>query len=113
MKRGTVHHVKGKLEGRSEFARLTQAEKEVFDLAVRGMRAQDMAELRFVCEKTIKYHLTNVYKKLGVKSKSELIAFELEKEKEAALEKERQIAYEREQQEILTREGIGPLPRGA
>lgn len=53
---------------------LSKAEQEVKDLVLQGMSSKDVAERLFVTEKTVKFHLTNIYKKLGVNGRSELIA---------------------------------------
>lgn len=53
---------------------MTQREQEVVELVLRGLSNAAIAEILFVAEKTIKFHLTNIFIKCGVKSRSELMA---------------------------------------
>lgn len=53
---------------------LTNAEKEVANYVKAGLSNKEIAERLFVSEKTIKFHTTNIYKKSGVTSRSQLIA---------------------------------------
>lgn len=55
-------------------AMLSTAETLVLDHLKLGLCNKEIGERLFVCEKTVKFHLTNIYKKLNVKSRSELIA---------------------------------------
>lgn len=54
---------------------LTKREAEVADLARRGLRTKEVANQLFVTEKTIKFHLTSIYKKLNVKSRAQLVVW--------------------------------------
>jgi DNA-binding CsgD family transcriptional regulator len=45
---------------------LTKSESAVASLAAQGLRSKEIASRLFVTEKTVKFHLTNIYKKLGV-----------------------------------------------
>jgi ATP/maltotriose-dependent transcriptional regulator MalT len=51
---------------------LTPSEKRVAGLAVEGMTNREIAQSLFVTPKTIEVHLSNVYRKLDVKSRREL-----------------------------------------
>jgi DNA-binding NarL/FixJ family response regulator len=51
---------------------LTPSERRVADLAATGMRNQDIARELFVTVKTIEWHLSQVYPKLGISTRSEL-----------------------------------------
>ena len=53
---------------------LSKAEQDVKDLVLQGMSSKDVAERLFVTENTVKFHLTNIYKKLSVNGRSEMIA---------------------------------------
>ena len=54
-------------------AKLTFKEIQVTDLTARGLSNKEIANQMFVTEKTVKFHLTNIYKKLGVASRAQLI----------------------------------------
>jgi len=55
---------------------LSRAENNVLVYLRQGMSNQQIADSLFVCEKTIKFHMTSIYKKLNVKSRTELLAKE-------------------------------------
>jgi NarL family two-component system response regulator LiaR len=52
---------------------LTERESEVLRLVALGMSNKDIAEKLFLSERTIKAHLTNIFNKLNVASRSEAI----------------------------------------
>lgn len=56
---------------------LSSREAEVAALVSTGKPNKEVALQLFVTEKTVKFHLTNIYKKLGVKSRSQLIVWSL------------------------------------
>ena len=49
---------------------LTKRELEILRLAASGSSNSQMAKLLWVTEQTIKFHLSNVYKKLGVPNRT-------------------------------------------
>ena len=53
---------------------LTPQEEAVTQLVARGLSNREVAAELFVAEKTVQYHLTRVYAKLGVRSRTELAA---------------------------------------
>lgn len=55
-------------------ASLTAAERRVADLAGRGLSNRDVAQRLFVTRRTVEMHLTAVYAKLGIGSRTELAA---------------------------------------
>lgn len=61
--------------------RLSSREDEVVDMIVKGFSNAEIASRLGVTEKTIKFHLTNIYAKKGVLSRAQLISTELRKEK--------------------------------
>jgi DNA-binding CsgD family transcriptional regulator len=61
------------LEGRSAFG-LTRREREIMALAVTGVSAKDIAARLYVGERTVETHLANIYRKVNVRSRVELIA---------------------------------------
>lgn len=52
---------------------LTDRETEIVNLVLSGMTFKSIAETLFISENTVKTHTKNIYKKLGIKSKFELI----------------------------------------
>lgn len=53
---------------------LSNREFEVFLLVCKGISNKEVADKVFTSEKTVKFHLTNIYRKLGCKSRSEMTA---------------------------------------
>ena len=53
--------------------KLSNREAEVSELVALGFANKEVASKLFVTEKTVKFHLTNIYKKLAVKSRTQLI----------------------------------------
>jgi DNA-binding CsgD family transcriptional regulator len=51
---------------------LTPAERRVCDLAVGELTNRQIAQTLFVTEKTVELHLTNAYRKLGIRSRFQL-----------------------------------------
>ncbi len=52
---------------------LTSREEEVMDLLSKGNSVKRISEILVVSENTVKFHRSNIYKKLGINSKQELI----------------------------------------
>jgi DNA-binding CsgD family transcriptional regulator len=48
-------------------------EAEVVEHVIKGQTNQEVADKLFVTEKTVKFHLTNIYRKVEVKSRAQLI----------------------------------------
>lgn len=53
---------------------LTEREREMLMLLVNGASNKDIAQRLFVSENTVKYHLKNIYSKLGVASRGRAVA---------------------------------------
>ena len=53
---------------------ISGAESRVVAYLQQGLSNKEIGEALFVCEKTVKFHLTNIYKAYEVKSRSELLA---------------------------------------
>jgi DNA-binding CsgD family transcriptional regulator len=51
---------------------LTAAELRVVSLAAEGQTNRDIAQILFITPKTVEVHLSNAYRKLGVKSRRDL-----------------------------------------
>ena len=58
-----------------DLARLTTREREILDLVAGGASNLDIAGKLFISEKTVRNHLTAVFEKLGVTSRSQAIVF--------------------------------------
>ena len=53
---------------------LTEAELRILQLVAAGKTTVEIAEELFVAEKTVKNHLANIYRKLGVKNRSHAVS---------------------------------------
>lgn len=54
---------------------LTPRELDVLKLMVKGLSNKEMAENLFISDKTVKIHVSNILKKLRVKSRSQAIIY--------------------------------------
>jgi DNA-binding NarL/FixJ family response regulator len=57
--------------GKGRGAELTKREKEIMDLVAQGYSNTRVASLLWVTEQTVKFHLSNIYRKLGVANRTE------------------------------------------
>ena len=65
----------GRARGRRGSAdRLTPTELQVAELAVAGLRNTEIAARLFLSGKTVEANLSRIYRKLGVRSRTELAA---------------------------------------
>jgi DNA-binding NarL/FixJ family response regulator len=64
-------------ENRKSEIRLTKREKDVLTLLVKGNTNKEMAEVMFISEKTVKNHLTSIFRKLGVKDRTHAAIYAL------------------------------------
>jgi DNA-binding CsgD family transcriptional regulator/uncharacterized protein HemY len=55
-------------------AQLTAQERAVAELVAAGATNKEAARALFLAEKTVQYHLTRLYRKMGIRSRSELAA---------------------------------------
>jgi DNA-binding NarL/FixJ family response regulator len=60
--------------------KLSKREKDVLLLLVRGLSNREMAKTMFISEKTIKNHLTSIFRKLGVKDRTQAAIYALKHE---------------------------------
>lgn len=63
----------GKLETVLQDKGLNVRERDVAALVSKGLSNKEVANQMTLTEKTIKFHLTNTYRKLGLKSRAQLI----------------------------------------
>ena len=59
---------------RSGWDSLTETERRVVDLVAQGLTNPQIAGRMFVSAQTVKTHMKNVFRKLGVSTRSELAA---------------------------------------
>jgi DNA-binding CsgD family transcriptional regulator len=64
--------VRPRREALSGVESLTPSERRVADLAAAGRTNRDVAQELFVTPKTVEVHLSNAYRKLGIRSRREL-----------------------------------------
>jgi DNA-binding CsgD family transcriptional regulator len=64
--------VRPRREALSGVDSLTPSERRVADLAAAGRTNRDVAQALFVTPKTVEVHLSNAYRKLGIRSRREL-----------------------------------------
>lgn len=56
-------------------ATLTPKEEDIFNLYVQGCSTKDIISQLGITENTLKYHNKNIYSKLGVKTRKELLQY--------------------------------------
>lgn len=54
---------------------LTEREKEVLLCLVKGMNNKEIAQNLYISDKTVKIHVSNIFKKLEVKSRSQVVIY--------------------------------------
>ena len=54
---------------------LSNRESEVAELITKGLSNKEIANHLFVTEKTVSFHLVNIYSKMEVKSRAQLIVW--------------------------------------
>ncbi len=64
-----------KVEVKGQIYDLTETEIKIIKLLLRGLTNRKIADDLYISEKTVKFHLYKVFKKLKVKNRSELILF--------------------------------------
>ena len=62
-------------ENKKNDIRLTKRERDVLLLLVKGHSNKEMAEAMFISEKTVKNHLTSIFRKLGVKDRTQAAVY--------------------------------------
>ena len=54
---------------------LTPTERDIFNLYIDGRSAKEILDIAGIKENTLKYHNKNIYSKLGVTSRKELLRY--------------------------------------
>ena len=67
-----ARHELGSIGGRTHESGLTAAEQRVAALVAEGRTNREVAAALFLGERTVASHLTHIYAKLGVRSRTEL-----------------------------------------
>lgn len=57
---------------------LTERERGILEAAARGLTTAEISRELFISEHTVKFHLTNLYRKLGVSNRAAAVRFALE-----------------------------------
>lgn len=65
-------------QGRGSYESLTAREREVLALLARGLRNKEIASRLYVSERTVNFHLANIYQKLNVSGRTEALSKALE-----------------------------------
>ena len=72
-------HVKNmetaKVLARTKEERLSFRELEVLEMVCKGMCNQEVAKILFLSEKTVKNHLTNIFRKIGVSDRTQAVLY--------------------------------------
>lgn len=69
------------LEDKKDVGLLTRSETQVLNLLMYGKKNKEIAKILMVSENTVKYHLKNIYIKLGVSNRSQAIRMAAQYEK--------------------------------
>jgi DNA-binding NarL/FixJ family response regulator len=72
---GSFGHSEGSAGGASKDLGLTAREREILGFVAAGQSNKQIAAELWLSEQTIKYHLTNLYRKIGVGSRTEAARF--------------------------------------
>lgn len=64
----------GKQGRDTAFATLTARESEVLHLLARGLRNKEIADRLYISERTVNFHLANIYQKLNVSGRTEALS---------------------------------------
>ncbi|MCC7104593.1 MAG: response regulator transcription factor [Chloroflexi bacterium] len=73
--RKLLGHMGDLLSSDSEAAEaLTEREHEVLELVAKGLRNKEIAQQLYITERTVKFHVSCIFQKLGVSSRGEAIA---------------------------------------
>ncbi|MFG2605985.1 LuxR C-terminal-related transcriptional regulator [Streptomyces sp. NPDC048514] len=63
------------MPARDQLDTLTTREQEIFELVIKGMSNQEVADTLVLSERTIKFHVSNLLRKLGVRNRTQAIVY--------------------------------------
>jgi DNA-binding NarL/FixJ family response regulator len=76
---GTVYSAvsgtESKPEGEAQKAGLTPSEERVLEALSRGLSNREIAQELWLTQQTVKFHLTNIYRRLGVSNRTEAVRY--------------------------------------
>lgn len=75
--RRLIKEVAAEKSSHTEEVRLTRRELDVIALLVQGKSNKDMADVMFISEKTVKNHLTSIFRKLNVRDRTQAVLYAL------------------------------------
>jgi DNA-binding NarL/FixJ family response regulator len=75
---------RGDLSRDAQGLRLTERERTILDAVAAGLTTAAISKKLWVSEHTVKFHLTNIYRKLGVLNRAGAIRYALENRRAAA-----------------------------
>ena len=67
------------IEGDQSNDGLTTREMETLLLVARGMIAKEIARALSISEKTVRNHISNIYRKLGIYDRSQVVIYAMKK----------------------------------
>jgi DNA-binding NarL/FixJ family response regulator len=74
---GAVYQTAGgpgvQTDGEAQKAGLTPSEQRVLEALARGLSNKEIAEELWLTQQTVKFHLTNIYRRLGVTNRTEAV----------------------------------------
>jgi DNA-binding NarL/FixJ family response regulator len=74
---GTVHSpvigTEAKEDGEAQKAGLTPSEQRVLESLAQGLSNKEIAQELWLTQQTVKFHLTNIYRRLGVTNRTEAV----------------------------------------
>lgn len=74
LSKDVTKRIMGSFKAQRSSDNLSEREQEVYRLLCEGKNYREIADELFVSQNTVRFHLKNIYKKLGVKSRHEAMA---------------------------------------
>jgi DNA-binding NarL/FixJ family response regulator len=68
-----LEDVEAATDGEAEKAGLTPSEQRVLEALARGLSNREIAQELWLTQQTVKFHLTNIYRRLGVGNRTEAV----------------------------------------